>query len=195
MQLLRRLVNNLKRSKACKNQERKPTWFVNFSPIKPTFGIENVPECALPKLQEKLQDYMDRPIQKKKHMHEWILKLEEHGILWLACKDEQCDAEHQLLVIDYLGITQKIILPHYRSLQNGTPIYQTRKEKRRIKDFLRDYKDEAIREAFREIAKELAIYQKILRGVVAAADELKLQRQIRKLERDKSDIETAMLVL
>jgi hypothetical protein len=191
--LLQKTRRGLRRE--CKGQKNKPTWFLDFSPIRKTFGFENVPEKIIPKLQRKLGDYIDRPVVKKKHQHTWKLALEVQGILWLACADEECDAEDQLLMNDALGIVQKIILPYYHSLEKKTTLYRTPKERRRINKFLADNKENAIREAAREIDKQLLIFQKLLEDAMGKVSELKIQWLIRKLEQDRKDSRTAMLVL
>jgi len=111
------------------------------------------------------------------------------------CSDDTCDAEAQLLATDALGIVQNIILPYYRSTQQGKIIYKTKKEQQRINGFLADYKEEAMREGIRELEKELNVYQKLLEGSLGTGHELKIQRYIRRLEKDKKDCQMAALVL
>jgi len=193
MQLLRKTVKKLRAT--CKNQKRKPRLFINFSRIRKTFGVDNVPAETIQKLQKIFDLYAERPVRKKRHVHKWVLTCEERGILWLKCVDQACDAEAQLLVIDDLGIAQKIILPYLRCTQQNQPLYRTKEERQRIKEFLRDYKEETLRSAMAELEKELVVYQKILDESIGKVNESKLQRIVRRLQRDKRDIQTAMLVL
>jgi len=112
----------------------------------------------------------------------------------LVCSDQECDAEAQLLATDALGMVQKIILPYYRATQQGKTIYKTRQEQKRINGFLAEWKEEAMREGIHELEKELIVYQKLLEGSLGTANELKIQRYIRRLEKDKKDCQMVALV-
>lgn len=192
-QLLRKTVRNLERTKAVKKQQRKVDWGVY--PFRSLMWIENVPETATTKLDQKFAEYVDRRIRRKPHQHPWKFEGETHGVFWLTCTDEHCDAEAQLLATDMLGILQHVFLPYYRSLQQGKTIYKTKVEKQRIAKFLKECKEETMREGIRELEKELTVYQKLLEGSLGTANEPKIQRHIRRLEKDKKDCQMATLVL
>jgi len=192
-QLLRKTVRNLARIKAVKKQQRKLDW--GACPFRSLMWIENVPETVAKKLEQKFEKYVERQVRRKPHPHLWKFEGETHGVFWLTCADEQCDAEAQLLLTDSLGMVQNIILPYYRATQQGKTIYKTRPEQKRINKFLTDYKEEAMREGIHELEKELIVYQKLLEASLGKANELKIQRRLQRLERDRKDWLMAMLVL
>ena len=122
------------------------------------------------------------------------LESEAHGVLWLACADQQCDAEAQLLLTDNLGILQRVILPCYRATKRGKIIYRTQEEKKRIAKFLEEHKEEMMREGLKALEKDIAVYEK-LQGALGTIHELRVKRNIQRLKKDKKDCQMAALVL
>jgi len=124
-----------------------------------------------------------------------MLEEDNRGILHLTCADEGCDAEADLSQNDNFGIVQNIILPYFRITRQGKTIYKTRLEQKRINRFLAEHKENAMREGMEELEKELCVYQKLLKKSLGTTHKLKIQRHLRRLERDKKDCQMAALVL
>jgi hypothetical protein len=167
---------------------------MGFSQYRKTFGFQNVPPKVIPTLEEKFKDYAGRRVVRRRHHHTWKLAMNAKGILWLACADEQCGADDQILLFDSVRIVQQIVLPYYRSLR-VTKLYKTPQEQKLINGFLRHYKERAVRETVQQIDKQLVIFQALLEDPNVKTDKLKVQRLMRQLEKVRHDCQTAMLVL
>ena len=190
--LLQQLRKNLRRQ--YRGQKNKVNWFMSFSPLRKTFGFQNIPEKAIPTLELKLRDYAGRRVIRRRHQHTWKLALNCKGILWLVCGDEQCGAEDPILLTDSMQIAQKIILPLYRNL-GKMRLYETPNERKLINRFLAIHKERAVREATKDMDKELLIFKQLRGDPPEKVNTRRIRWLIRKLERDKQDLQTAMVVL
>jgi len=188
--LIRKTANELQTK--YKNKSRRPDWYVHFGFYK-TFGFQNVPMEEFSNLKGIFKEYIDRVLEVKRHKHRFVFVKKDSTWIWLKCAG--CDAVDQIVYNNFEGVARKIILPYLLSLERNCPLYRSGWERRRIQQFLTEYKERAIQSVAAEIDQQILKLRKKLEKAVSETKKSKLQEQIQELLEERETYELANLVL
>jgi hypothetical protein len=139
------------------------------------------------------KEYIDRVLEVKRHKHRFVFVKKDSTWIWLKCAG--CDAVDQIVYNNFEGVTRKIILPYLLSLERNCPLYRSGWERRRIQQFLTEYKERAIQSVAAEIDQQILKLRKKLEKAVSETKKSKLQEQIQELLEERETYELANLVL
>ena len=96
---------------------------------------------------------------------------------------------------NYERVAREIILPYLLSLERNRPLYRSGWERRRIQQFLTEYKERAIQSAAVEIDRQVLELRKKLERARSEKKRSTLQEQIQRLLEEREAYELANLVL
>ena len=139
------------------------------------------------------KEYIDRVLEVKRHRHRFVFVKKDSTWIWLKCAG--CDAVDQIVYNNYEGAARKIILPYWLSLEQNRPLYRNGWERRRIQQFLSEYKEQAMQSLVTEIDQQILKLRKKLEKAVSETKKSKLQEQIQELLEERETYELANLVL
>jgi hypothetical protein len=188
--LIRKTANKLQTK--YKNKSRRPDWYIHFGFCK-VFGFENVPKEEFFNLRQTFNEYIDRVLEVKRHKHQYTLVKKDSMWIWLKCVS--CDAVDQIIYDNYEGVARKIILPYWLSLEQNRPLYRNGWERRRIRQFLSEYKEQAMQSLVTEIDQQILHLSKKLEKAKSEKKKSTLQEQIQGLQEEREAYELANLVL
>jgi hypothetical protein len=188
--LIRKTANKLQTK--YKNKSRRPDWYIHFGFYK-VFGFENVPKEEFFNLRQTFNEYIDRVLEVKRHKHQYALVKKDSTWIWLKCVS--CDAVDQIICNNYEGVARKIILPYWLSLEQNRPLYRNGWERRRIRQFLSEYKEQAMQSLVTEIDQQILHLNKKLEKAKSEKKKSKLQGQIQGLQEEREAYEMTNLVL
>ena len=188
--LIRKTANELQTK--YKNKSRRPDWYVHFGFYK-TFGFQDVPKEEFPNLKENFKDYIDRILEVKRHRHRFVFVKEDSTWIWLKCVS--CDATDQIVYDNYMRIAKEIILPYMLSDEQNHPLYRNGWERRKIQQFLTEYKERAIQSVAADIDQQILKLRKELEKARAEKKKRTLQEQIQKLQEERKTYEMTNLIL
>jgi len=106
-----------------------------------------------------------------------------------------CDAIDQVIYNNYEGVARKVILPYWLSLKQDRPLYRSGWERRKIQQFLAEYKERAIQSVAAEIDQQILKRRKKLEKARAEKKKRTLQEQIQKLQEERKTYEMINLIL
>ena len=175
-----------------KSKSPRPDWYVHFGFYK-VFGFQNVPTEEFSNLKETLKEYIDRVLKVKRHRHRFVFVKKDSTWIWLKCAG--CDAVDQIVYNNYMRIAREIILPYLLSLKRNRPLYRCGWERRRIQQFLTEYKERAIQSVAAEIDQQILKLRKKLEKAQSEKKRIALQEQIQRLHKERETYELANLVL
>jgi len=175
-----------------KNRPPKPDWYIHFGFYK-VFGFQNVPKDEFPNIKKTFNEYIDRVLEVKPHKHRFVFIKKDNTWIWLKCVG--CDAIDQILYNNYEGVARKIVLPYWLSLEQNRPLYRNGWERRRIRQFLSEYKEQAMQSLVTEIDQQILHLSKKLEKAKSETKKSKLQEQIQGLQEEREAYELANLVL
>jgi len=188
--LIRKTANKLQTK--YKNKSRRPDWYIHFGFYK-VFGFENVPKEEFFNIRQTFNEYIDRVLEVKRHKHQYALVKKNSTWIWLKCAG--CDAVDQIVYNNFEGVARKIILPYLLSLERNCPLYRSGWERRRIQQFLTEYKERAIQSVAAEIDQQILKLRKKLEKAQSEKKRIALQEQIQRLHKERETYELANLVL
>jgi hypothetical protein len=96
---------------------------------------------------------------------------------------------------NFEGVARKIILPYWLSLEQNRPLYRNGWERRRIQQFLAQYKDQAIHSVVADIDQQMLKLCRKLEKARSEKNRSALQEQIQELLEERETYELANLVL
>jgi len=175
-----------------KNKSPQPDWYVHFGFYK-VFGFENVPKEEFFNLRQTFNGYIDRVLEVKRHKHRFVFIKKDSTWIWLKCVG--CDAIDQILYNNFEGVARKIILPYWLSLEQNRPLYRNGWERRRIQQFLAEYKERAIQSVAADIDQQMLKLRRKLEKAMSEKKRSALQEQIQRLLEERQTYELANLVL
>jgi len=188
--LIRKTASRLQ--KKYKNKSPRPDWYIHFGFYK-VFGFQNVPTKEFPNLKKTFNGYIDRVLEVKRHKHRFVFVKKDSTWIWLKCVS--CDAVDQIVYNNYLRIAREIILLYLLSLKRNRPLYRSGWERRRIQQFLTEYKERAIQSVAVEIDRQVLELHKKLERARSEKKRSTLQEQIQRLLEEREAYELANLVL
>jgi len=175
-----------------KNKSPRPDWYIHFGFHK-VFGFQNVPMEEFSNLKGIFKEYIDRLLEVKRHRHRFVFVKKDSTWIWLKCVS--CDATDQIVYDNYMRIAKEIILPYLLSLERNRPLYRSGWERRRIQQFLTEYKERAIQSVAVEIDRQVLELRKKLESARSEKKRSTLQEQIQRLLEELEAYELADLVL
>jgi len=175
-----------------KNKSPRPDWYIHFGFHK-VFGFQNVPMEEFSNLKGIFKEYIDRVLEVKRHRHRFVFVKKDSTWIWLKCAG--CDAVDQIVYNNYEGAARKIILPYWLSLEQNRPLYRNGWERRRIQQFLSEYKEQAMQSLVTEIDQQILKLRKKLERARSEKKRIALQEQIHELLEERETYELANLVL
>jgi hypothetical protein len=175
-----------------KNKSRRPDWYIHFGFYK-VFGFQNVPAVEFSNLKETFKDYIDRVLEVKRHRHRFVFVKKDSTWIWLKCAG--CDAVDQIVYNNYERVAKGIILPYWLSLERNRPLYRSGWERRRIHQFLTEYKERAIQSVAVEIDRQVLELREKLERARSEKKRSTLQEQIQGLLEEREAYELADLIL
>jgi len=175
-----------------KSKSPRPDWYIHFGFYK-TLGFQNVPTKEFSYLKKTFDGYIDRVLEVKRHRHRFVFAKKDNTWIWLKCIG--CDAVDQIVYNNYERVAKEIILPYLLSLKRNRPLYRSGWERRRIQQFLTEYKERAIQSVATEIDQQILKLRKKLEKAVSETKKSKLQEQIQELLEERETYELANLVL
>jgi hypothetical protein len=175
-----------------KDKYPRPDWYIHFGFYK-VFGFQNVPTEEFSNLKETLKEYIDRVLKVKRHRHRFVFVKKDSTWIWLKCAG--CDAVDQIVYNNYMRIAREIILPYLLSLKRNRPLYRSGWERRRIQQFLTEYKERAIQSVAVEIDRQVLELRKKLERARSEKKRSTLQEEIQRLQEEREAYELANLVL
>jgi len=175
-----------------KNKSSRPDWYVHFGFYK-VFGFQNVPKEDFADLKKTFNKYVDRVLEVKPHKHRFVFIKKDNTWIWLKCVG--CDAIDQILYNNYEGVARKIVLPYWLSLEQNRPLYRNRWERRRIQQFLSEYKEQAMQSLVTEIDQQILHLSKKLEKTQSEKKKSTLREQIQRLQEEREAYELAHLIL
>jgi len=188
--LIRKTANKLQTK--YKNKSRRPDWYIHFGFYK-VFGFENVPKEEFFNIRQTFNEYIDRVLEVKRHKHQYALVKKNSTWIWLKCAG--CDAVDQIVYNNYERVAREIILPYLLSLKRNRPLYRSGWERRRIQQFLAQYKDHAIQSVVADIDQQMLKLRRKLEKAMSEKKRSALQEQIQRLLEERQTYELANLVL
>lgn len=188
--LIRKTANELQTK--YKNKSRRPDWYIHFGFYK-TFGFQNVPTVEFSNLKETFKDHIDRVLEVKRHRHLFVFVKKDSTWIWLKCTG--CDAVDQIMYNNYVRVAREIILPYWLSPEQNRPLYRSGWERRRIQQFLTEYKERAIQSVAVEIDRQALELRKKLERARSEKKRSTLQEQIQRLQKERKAYELANLIL
>ena len=175
-----------------KSKSPRPDWYVHFGFYK-VFGFQNVPTKESPNLKKTFNEYIDRTLEVKRHRHRFVFVKKGSTWIWLKCVG--CDAVDQIVYNNYERVAREIILPYLLSLKRNRPLYRSGWERRRIQQFLTEYKERAIQSVAAEIDQQILKLRKKLEKAESETKKSTLQEQIQELLEEREMYELTNLVL
>jgi hypothetical protein len=175
-----------------KDKYPRPDWYIHFGFYK-VFGFQNVPTEEFSNLKETLKEYIDRVLEVKRHRHRFVFVKKDSTWIWLKCAG--CDAVDQIIYNNYEGVARKIILPYWLSLEQNRPLYRNGWERRKIQQFLSEYKEQAMQSLVTEIDQQILHLSKKLEKAQSEKKRIALQEQIQELLEERETYELANLIL
>lgn len=175
-----------------KNKSPRPDWYVHFGFYK-VFGFQNVPMKEFSNLKNIFKEYIDRILEVKRHRHRFVFVKKGSTWIWLKCVG--CDAVDQIVYNNYERVAREIILPYLLSLKRNRPLYRSGWERRRIQQFLTEYKKRVIQSITVEIDRQVLELHKKLQKARSEKKRSTLQKQIQRLQEERKAYELANLVL
>jgi len=175
-----------------KNKSSRPDWYVHFGFYK-VFGFQNVPTKEFSNLKKTFDGYIDRVLEVKRHKHRFVFIKKDSTWIWLKCAG--CDAVNPILYNNYERVAKEIILPYVLSHKQNHPLYRNGWERRRIQQFLTEYKERAIQSVAAEIDQQILKLRKKLEKAGSETKKSALQEQIQELLEERETYELANLVL
>jgi hypothetical protein len=175
-----------------KSKSPRPDWYVHFGFYK-VFGFQNVPKDEFLNLKETFDEYIDRVLEVKRHRHRFVFVKKDRTWIWLKCVS--CDATDQIVYDNYMRIAKEIILPYVLSHKENHPLYRNGWERRRIQQFLGEYKELAIQSVAVEIDRQVLELRKKLERAMSEKKRSTLQEQIQRLLEEREAYEMANLIL
>jgi hypothetical protein len=175
-----------------KSKSPRPDWYIHFGFYK-VFGFQNVPKDEFLNLKETFKDYIDRVLEVKRHRHRFVFVKKGSTWIWLKCVG--CDAVDQIVYNNYERVAREIILPYLLSLKRNRPLYRSGWERRRIQQFLAQYKDHAIQSVVADIDQQMLKLRRKLEKAMSEKKRSALQEQIQRLLEERQTYELANLVL
>jgi hypothetical protein len=190
LKLIRESAKRLR--KKYKNRPPKPDWYIHFGFYK-VFGFQNVPKEDFADLKKTFNKYIDRILEVKPHKHRFVFIKKDNTWIWLKCVG--CDAVDQIVYNNYERVAREIILPYLLSLERNRPLYRSGWERRRIRQFLAEYKERATQSVAAEIDQQILKLRKKLEKAGSETKKSTLQEQIQELLEERETYELANLVL
>jgi len=191
LRLLRKTTSQLRAK--YRVRPKKPDWYVRLSGLYRVFGIQNVPEKEFCRLQKTFEEYIGRVLKVKRHKHRFVFIKKGSTWIWLKCVG--CDAVDQIVYNNYERVAREIILPYLLSLKRNRPLYRSGWERRRIQQFLAQYKDHAIQSVVADIDQQMLKLRRKLEKAMSEKKRSALQEQIQRLLEERQTYELANLVL
>jgi len=189
--LIRKTTSRLR--KKYKNRSPRPDWYIQFGFYR-VFGFKQVPKEEIPNLKETFEKYVDHVLETKRHRHRFVfVRKGDRSWIWLKCMS--CDATDQVIYNNYEGVARKVILPYWLSLEQNRPLYRSGWERRKIQQFLAEYKERAIQSVAAEIDQQILKLRKKLEKARAEKKKRMLKEQIQKLEEERKTYEMISLIL
>jgi hypothetical protein len=175
-----------------KDKYPRPDWYIHFGFYK-VFGFQNVPKDEFLNLKETFKNCIDRVLEVKRHRHRFVFVKKGSTWIWLKCVG--CDAVDQIVYNNYERVAREIILPYLLSLKRNRPLYRSGWERRRIQQFLTEYKERAIQSVAAEIDQQILKLRKKLEKAQSEKKRIALQEQIQELLEERETYELANLIL
>jgi hypothetical protein len=175
-----------------KNKSPRPDWYIHFGFHK-VFGFQNVPTKEFSNLKKTFDGYIDRVLEVKRHRHRFVFAKKDNTWIWLKCTG--CDAVDQIVYNNYERVAKEIILPYLLSLERNRPLYRSGWERRRIQQFLTEYKERAIQSVAADIDQQMLKLCKKLEKARSEKKRITLQEQVQRLLEEREAYELANLVL
>jgi hypothetical protein len=191
LRLLRKTTSQLRAK--YRVRPKKPDWYVRLSGLYRVFGIQNVPEKEFCRLQKTFEEYIGRVLKVKRHKHRFVFIKKDSTWIWLKCVG--CDAIDQILYNNFEGVARKIILPYWLSLEQNRPLYRNGWERRRIQQFLAEYKERAIQSVAADIDQQILKLRKKLERARAEKKKSTLREHIQRLQKERKTYEMTNLIL
>ena len=189
--LIRKTTSRLR--KKYKNRSPRPDWYIQFGFYR-VFGFKHVPKEEIPNLKKTFEKYVDHVLETKRHRHLFVfVRKDDRSWIWLKCMS--CDAIDQVIYNNYEGVARKVILPYWLSLKQDRPLYRSGWERRKIQQFLAEYKERAIQSVAAEIDQQILKRRKKLEKARAEKKKRTLQEQIQKLQEERKTYEMINLIL
>jgi hypothetical protein len=101
----------------------------------------------------------------------------------------------QILYNNYMRVAREIVLPYLLSLERNCPLYRSGWERRKIQQFLTEYKERAIQSVAVEIDRQVLELHEKLERARSEKKRSTLQEQIQRLQEEREAYELANLVL